>query len=51
MLSLHYLRFLVRLGEQARTAIRAGEFEAWSTDWLSRWRGGTRAREAAAKGT
>jgi queuine tRNA-ribosyltransferase len=51
MLSLHNLRFLVRLGEQARTAIRAGEFEAWSTDWLARWRAGTRAREAAAKGT
>jgi queuine tRNA-ribosyltransferase len=50
MLSLHNLRFLVRLGEQARTAIRAGEFEAWSTDWLARWRAGTRAREAA-KGT
>jgi queuine tRNA-ribosyltransferase len=37
MLSLHNLRFLVRLAERARAAIIAGEFAAWSADWLGRW--------------
>jgi queuine tRNA-ribosyltransferase len=37
MLSLHNLRFLVRLAQRARAAIVAGDFAAWSADWLVRW--------------
>jgi queuine tRNA-ribosyltransferase len=37
MLSLHNLRFLVRLAERARAAIVAGDFAAWSAEWLVRW--------------
>ncbi len=39
LLSLHNVRFLVRLMEQARTAIAAGEYDHWSEDWLARYRG------------
>jgi queuine tRNA-ribosyltransferase len=42
LLSIHNLRFLVRLAEQARAAILGGEFAAWSDDWLARWASGTR---------
>ena len=42
LLSLHNLRFLVRLGERARAAILAGEYARWSEDWLAAWRGGRR---------
>jgi queuine tRNA-ribosyltransferase len=35
--SIHNVRFLVRLGEQARTAIVKGEFDRWSTAWLARY--------------
>ena len=35
LLSLHNLRFLVRLGERARAAILAGEFSGWSEAWLA----------------
>ncbi|HUH12719.1 MAG TPA: tRNA guanosine(34) transglycosylase Tgt [Longimicrobiales bacterium] len=38
LLSLHNLRFLVRLGEQARGHIEAGTFAPWSAAWLARWR-------------
>jgi queuine tRNA-ribosyltransferase len=37
LLSQHNLRFLLRLGERARTAILAGEFAGWSAAWLARW--------------
>lgn len=40
LLSVHNLRFLVRLAAQARAAIIAGEFERWSTDWLARFHAG-----------
>ena len=36
--SLHNLRFLVRLMEQAREAIIAGHFERWSTSFLAGYR-------------
>jgi queuine tRNA-ribosyltransferase len=36
LISLHNIRFLVRLGEQARTHILAGTFDAWSHEWLRR---------------
>jgi queuine tRNA-ribosyltransferase len=38
LLSLHNLRFLVRIGEQARQAIREGRLEGWADEWLRRFR-------------
>ncbi len=38
LVSIHNLRFLVRLAEQARARIAEGSFEAWRTDWLERYR-------------
>jgi queuine tRNA-ribosyltransferase len=35
--SIHNVRFLIRLGEQARAAILAGDFDRWSRDWLARY--------------
>jgi queuine tRNA-ribosyltransferase len=40
LLSLHNLRFLVRLAQRARAAITAGEYRRWSEDWLAGWRSG-----------
>lgn len=37
LVSLHNVRFLVRLGEQARTHILAGTFDRWSREWLRRY--------------
>lgn len=39
LVSIHNVRFLVRLGEQARTHILAGDFESWSRAWLQRYHG------------
>ena len=39
LLSLHNLRFLLRLAEQARAHVLAGDFTSWSTEWLERYRG------------
>ncbi len=36
LVSLHNVRFLVRLGEQARSHILDGSFDGWSRDWLRR---------------
>ena len=36
LVSLHNIRFLVRLGEQARGHILAGTFDGWSREWLRR---------------
>ena len=36
LISIHNLRFLVRLGEQARAHILNGTFEGWSREWLAR---------------
>jgi queuine tRNA-ribosyltransferase len=36
LVSLHNVRFLVRLSEQARGHILAGTFEGWSREWLRR---------------
>ncbi len=38
LLSIHNLRFLVRLGEEARRRIGEGTFESWRRDWLERYR-------------
>ena len=42
LLSLHNIRFLVRLAEIAREKISAGEFESWSQNWLEQFRGANR---------
>ena len=38
LLSVHNIRFLVRLAERARSRIREGTFESWSDEWLARYR-------------
>ena len=38
LLSIHNLRFLIALGEQARTRIADGSFDGWRRDWLERYR-------------
>jgi queuine tRNA-ribosyltransferase len=38
LLSLHNIRFLVRVAEQAREAIRGGILDSWADDWLRRFR-------------
>jgi queuine tRNA-ribosyltransferase len=40
LVSIHNVRFLVRLGEQARLHILDGTFEGWSREWLRRHREG-----------
>lgn len=45
LLSLHNVRFLVRLAERARAAILAGEFDGWSKDWLARWHAARAAKQ------
>ncbi|HEX9109358.1 MAG TPA: tRNA guanosine(34) transglycosylase Tgt, partial [Longimicrobiales bacterium] len=42
LLSLHNVRFLVRLGERARATITTGEFAGWADEWLARYRAGAR---------
>jgi queuine tRNA-ribosyltransferase len=42
LLSIHNLRFLVRLADEARRRIVDGTFEGWQRDWLERYRGGAR---------
>ncbi|HEX6560331.1 MAG TPA: tRNA guanosine(34) transglycosylase Tgt [Longimicrobiales bacterium] len=42
LLSLHNVRFLVKLAETARAAIRAGQFASWSRTWLEQFRGANR---------
>ncbi len=37
LLSIHNLRFLVRLGEEARRRIGEGTFHGWHRDWLNRY--------------
>jgi queuine tRNA-ribosyltransferase len=39
LLSLHNVRFLIRVAEDARAAIAAGHLETWADEWLRRWRG------------
>ena len=34
LVSLHNVRFLIRIGERARSAILAGDFDRWSREWL-----------------
>jgi queuine tRNA-ribosyltransferase len=37
LVSIHNIRFLVRLGEQARAHILDGTFDGWSREWLGRY--------------
>ena len=37
LVSIHNVRFLVRLGEMARAHILAGTFDGWSREWLRRY--------------
>jgi queuine tRNA-ribosyltransferase len=37
LVSLHNVRFLIRIGERARTAILTGEFDRWSREWLRQY--------------
>ncbi len=37
LVSIHNIRFLVRLAEQARGKILEGSFERWYTEWVSRF--------------
>jgi queuine tRNA-ribosyltransferase len=39
LVSLHNVRFLVRVAEQARSAILEGDFDRWSSAWLRRYSG------------
>jgi queuine tRNA-ribosyltransferase len=39
LVSLHNLRFLIRLAEQARQEILDGDFPRWSRSWLERYAG------------
>jgi len=39
LLSIHNLRFLVRLAEESRRRIEAGTFAGWQREWLERYRG------------
>jgi queuine tRNA-ribosyltransferase len=38
LLSLHNVRFLIRIAEEARAAIRDARLEAWADEWLRRYR-------------
>jgi queuine tRNA-ribosyltransferase len=40
LVSIHNIRFLVRLGEEARTRILDGTFDAWRRAWLDRYHRG-----------
>jgi queuine tRNA-ribosyltransferase len=37
LLSLHNVHFLLSLAGQARSAIRAGDLDTWTRDWLARY--------------
>jgi queuine tRNA-ribosyltransferase len=37
LVSIHNIRFLIRLGEQARVEIQRGTFDRWRRDWLERY--------------
>jgi len=37
LLSLHNVRFLIRLGEEARRRVLDGTFDPWHRDWLARY--------------
>lgn len=40
LVSVHNIRFLVRLTSRARAAILRGDFDSWAAEWLTRYRSG-----------
>jgi queuine tRNA-ribosyltransferase len=40
LLTIHNLRFLISLGQEARTRIQEGTFQGWSEEWLARYEKG-----------
>jgi queuine tRNA-ribosyltransferase len=40
LVSIHNIRFLIRLGEEARVRILDGTFDGWRRDWLDRYHRG-----------
>ena len=49
LLSLHNVRFLLRLGERARDRITTGEFAGWADDWLTRYRAASAEKRRGAR--
>lgn len=47
LLGLHNVTFLCNIMRDARSALRAGNFEAWSAEWLLRYRSGSGAADRA----
>jgi queuine tRNA-ribosyltransferase len=39
LVSLHNIRFLLRIGEQARLALLEGRFDTWRREWTARYHG------------
>jgi queuine tRNA-ribosyltransferase len=46
LLGLHNVTFLCNIMRDARAALRNGNFESWSTNWLLRYRAGSKTAEA-----
>lgn len=46
LLGLHNVTFLCNIMRDARAALRDGNFESWSTNWLLRYRAGSKTAEA-----
>ncbi|MGH7575901.1 MAG: tRNA-guanine transglycosylase [Longimicrobiales bacterium] len=42
LISVHNLRFLIRLAQRARERIESGSFDAWSEEWIRRYQNGHR---------
>ncbi len=40
LVSIHNLRFLIRLAEESRERIADGTFHSWSSGWLEQYRAG-----------
>lgn len=40
ILTLHNLRFFIKLMEDSRIQIKAGEFSKWATEWINRYKSG-----------
>jgi queuine tRNA-ribosyltransferase len=38
LISVHNLRFLLRIAETARDRVRSGDYRRWASDWLERYR-------------
>lgn len=50
LLALHNLAFLLRLMSEMRTALAAGQFPGWSTEWLLKYRSRVRGTNTPKKG-